>query len=476
MRKLAFAAIALIAIFTNATSIFGQSYPWSAQSTPAVTNRNATSTVPSISNPYQDEQRSQQAVPQAPSMQPKPFLASMRKQTEAAAQPSPPEAVGFELGNPPGQAPPNANGAYQNVVSEQNPELGVQSTAGQQPNYCCRGCTQHTCDLGCIKRIFGQTPGGFEIAGWGSFGYTNRNDIVFNDRKGTINAQQVYLYAQKEAERSCDWNLGFRTDLVYGLDAQKAQAFGNPPTGNPSAWDNSWDYGAFGWALPQAYVQFANCDWDVTVGKFFAPMGYEKFESPQNFFYSHSFAFRYMQPRTLSGIIGKKQVRDNATVHFGASVGWDSAFEMNDDGFVLLTGFSLQPNSCVNLSASSSYGDTGYRGTGSLNTGVAEFQLTENMQYVLAGNLLNLRDNNEFGFTQYLFRDISCCLGLGARLEWWKSDQIFPDTKSTWEFTMGANYRPKANFTFRPEVRWDWGAGAIDPGATIVGIDAVLLY
>ena len=472
MRKLAIATIALIAIFTNVANTFGQSYPWSAESTP--TNRDDQS-VPPAYNPYQGGQRLPQQVPQAPSMKPNPILASMRKQAEQPTQPSLADPQEFGINSAPPQAP-SANGAYQSVVDEQNPALMVDSAAGELPNYCCRNCSRHTCELGCIKRVFGQTPGGLEVAGWGSFGYHNRNNIVFNDRKGTINAQQVYLYAQKQAERTADWNLGFRTDLVYGLDAQKTQAFGNPETGAPTAWDNSWDYGAFGWALPQAYVQFANCDWDVKVGKFFAPMGYEKFQSPQNFFYSHSYAFRYMQPRTLSGVLGEKRVRDNATIHIGASVGWDSAFQMNNDGFVILTGFNLQPNSNVNFSASSSYGDTGYRGTGTLNTGVAQLQLTENVQYVLAGNVLNLRDNNEFGFTQYLFRDISCCFGLGARLEWWKSDQIFPDTKSTWEFTMGANYRPKANITFRPEVRWDWGAGAIDPGAAIVGIDAVILY
>ncbi len=61
MRKLAIATIALIAIFTNVANTFGQSYPWSAESTP--TNRDDQS-VPPAYNPYQGGQRLPQQVPQ----------------------------------------------------------------------------------------------------------------------------------------------------------------------------------------------------------------------------------------------------------------------------------------------------------------------------------------------------------------------------------------------------------------------------
>ncbi len=35
--------------------------------------------------------------------------------------------------------------------------------------------------------------------------------------------------------------------MLYGVDAQKTQAFGN----NNGSWDNSFDHGVYGWAIPQ---------------------------------------------------------------------------------------------------------------------------------------------------------------------------------------------------------------------------------
>ena len=111
-----------------------------------------------------------------------------------------------------------------------------------------------------------------------------------------------------------------------------------------------------------------------------------------------------------------------------------------------------------------------------MSSTVAELQLTENVEYVLQADILNLGTNQEFGIVQYLFRDLNPCLALGARLEWWKSDAFFTSSRSTYNFTMGANYRKSANLTLRPEVRFDWGAAAIDPGQAIIGIDAVMTF
>lgn len=474
MRKFAIATIALIAIITNANCSFGQSYPWSADSTPSNygVQSNQVPQQPSTAYDLSQSSNRMQRVPQAPSMTPNPLLASSRKQ-EGENQPSLSDVQEFSYENAPGQAPDDA---YQSVFDSQNPGLAVQSTAGVEPNYCCRDCSRHRCDLGCVKRIFGSTPGGLKVGGWGSFGYHNRDTILFNDRSGTVNPHQVWLYAEKEAARQGNWGFGFRFDTLYGIDAQNTQAIGNRPTGSPDSWDNDFDYGDFGWAMPQAYVQMANDRWDVKVGKFFSPAGYERVQAPENFFYSHTYTFNFSQPFTLTGVVGETQVSPNRTFLVGVTSGWDTGFNQNNDGFTLITGTRHRFNENAQVYFGGSLGDTGYRGTGQMFSGVADLRLTENVRYVGQLNSLNLQDNQEFGFVNYLFRDISCCFGLGARLEWWKSDQLFNDTKSTWEFTMGANYKPNANIVFRPEVRWDWGAAAIDPGATIAGFDIVMLY
>lgn len=471
MSKLVTVLLASAVAASTAGVVQAQSYPWEVNSSqPSSTTQGLT--VQQTATP------SSGPVPVAPSMKSNPIFGATK--TQDASQPAVSEAADYDFNNapaPPAYAP--GEEPYQSVVDQNAPQLSVQSnaaTAADQPNYCGRDC-RRKCDLGCIKRLFGTAPSGLEVGGWASFGYHNRDNIIFNDRRGTLNPHQVWLYAEQAAERNAGWDIGYRFDGLYGIDAQNTQAFGNRPTGNPDHWDNGWDNGEFGFALPQAYLQFANECWDVKAGKFFSPFGYEVVAAPDNFFYSHNYIFNFTEPFTMTGILGERQISQNRSLILGVTTGWDTGFNQNQDGLNLITGMRFSPNENVNLAVTSSLGDTGYRGTGRMTSGVADLQLTENVNYVIQGNYLDLQDNQEFGIVNYLFREVNCCLALGARLEWWKSDQIFGgDTRSTYEFTMGANYRANANIRLRPEVRWDWGAAAIEPGQAIVGIDAIVLF
>lgn len=79
------------------------------------------------------------------------------------------------------------------------------------------------------------------------------------------------------------------------------------------------------------------------------------------------------------------------------------------------------------------------------------------------------------------------CLALGARMEWWKGDNVtsyvpFNSTAptsgsfSSYEATVGANIRPgTTNLVFRPEVRFDWSP-ALDYNEQTFGIDMILTY
>lgn len=330
------------------------------------------------------------------------------------------------------------------------------------------------CNLGCERKIFGSTPNGFAIGGWNQTGYHSAPTLGFNDRPDQWNVHQQWFYAEKRPVNCTGW--GFRTDMMYGIDAQNIQAFGNPVTGAPDGWDNSWDYGSYGWALPQAYVSYQNCDTYVKMGKFFSPFGFESIASPQNFFYSRSYARNFIEPFSMTGALVERQVSDQQSILAGASAGWDTGFDQNSSGFTGIIGARTQFGDNVSLASTASLGNTGYRGEGWMNSHVLQVQLSKKVRYVLQGDMLNLGTNQEFAIVNYLFREFNPCLKAGTRLEWWKSDQIFPDTRSTWSLTNGLNFRPHANVTIRPESRMDWGAAAIDPGKLIFGVDAIITF
>jgi hypothetical protein len=363
---------------------------------------------------------------------------------------------------------PAAPGATSGIKNQ--PGLAVNDMGDPPPE----SSTANWCNLGCERKLFGTSPNGFSMGGWTQAGVHSENSLGFNNRQDDLNLHQQWFYAEKQPLCGTGW--GFRTDLLYGIDAQNLQAFGNPVTGAPTGWDNSWDYGSYGWALPQAYLSYRDCCWNVKLGKFFSPFGFESVASPQNFFYSRSFARTFIEPYTVSGILGERKISNQRSLLLGATAGWETGFDQNNSGFNLLVGQRSCLGQNVSLSSTASLGNTGYRGEGWLNSQVLQVCLSKKTRYVLQGDFLNLGTNQEFAIVNYLFHDFNPCLKAGTRLEWWKSDQIFPDTRSTWSLTNGLNFRPHANVIIRPETRLDWGAAAIDPGRLIVGVDAILTF
>ena len=106
----------------------------------------------------------------------------------------------------------------------------------------------------------------WDIGGWAQLGYhsdttrlsTSPGDLgSFNDVPNGVRLQQAWVYAEKKANaRGCCADWGMRADILYGTDAQKTQAFGNPP----NSWDFGWNNGSYGWAIPQLYGEVAYGD------------------------------------------------------------------------------------------------------------------------------------------------------------------------------------------------------------------------
>ena len=350
------------------------------------------------------------------------------------------------------------------------------------------GCSLGLCDLGpsccCIGEpweLFGESCCGINVGGWLQMGYhSNETPLsfdrgdggAFNDVSGSLNAQQAWLYFEKSANSDCcgcDW--GFRFDVVYGTDAQKTQAFGN---GDADSWDNDWDHGVYGLAIPQLYGEIACGDLTIKAGHFFTSVGYEVIPATGNFFYSHSLTMFNAEPFTHTGVLATYSASDQLTLSGGWVAGWDTGFDSTDAGSMFLGGFSYS-NCCdtTTLTYITTFGDTGERGDDAYSHSlVLDVTLSDNLNYVLQSDYVSIDGTGEelFGVNQYLFYTCSDCLKYGLRYEWleWDDDDLY-------EAAIGINYRKCANLVIRPEVRWDWMDDGYDDETTFA-VDAILHY
>lgn len=326
------------------------------------------------------------------------------------------------------------------------------------------------------------------IGGWVQGGYHSGSDDLFNDRPDRFNWHQAWLWIENEADGEKGFDLGYRADIVYGIDGPDTQAFGNPP----GTWDfqNGFDHGAYGWAIPQAYGSAAVGDLGVKVGHFYTPVGYEVVPAPGNFFYSHALTMYNSEPFTHTGVLATYSVCEHLEVYAGWTLGWDTGFEQLDGGSNWLGGFAVSLTEKLRMTYLSTAGDLGWRGEGYSQSLVFDWTISDKWHYVLQSDLvatngfIGLTDdrqnvfipgemNDQVGINQYLFYTISPKLAAGVRAEWWKSDGV-----SFNEVTYGLNIKPHPNFVMRPEIRHQWcPTDALDfEDNTVFGIDGYVTF
>jgi len=345
-----------------------------------------------------------------------------------------------------------------------------------------------------------------DVGGWWQNGYYTRNSSQLDGSLGygsfnnhldeRYRAQQIWFYSESVADGSEGFDAGYRVDFMYGQDANDTQSFGN----NPGRWDfqNGWDRGNYGFALPQLYGEVAYGDLSVKVGHFFTLVGYEVVTAPDNFFFSHSFTMYNSEPFTHTGAIATYQAVDNLTVYGGWTAGWDTGFDRNSDGDAskgsnFLGGFSYQLTDDMTFTYINTVGDFGVRGEGYSHSIVLDTQVTDKLKYVFQSDYVNTNTRGDYqvGVNQYLFYDISDKLATGIRAEWWKTGTV-PETvgmtgnASFYEMTYGVNWKPTANMTVRPEVRYQWSpfvnrnaaAAPLQPffPKAIFGVDAIWTF
>jgi hypothetical protein len=332
----------------------------------------------------------------------------------------------------------------------------------------------------------------WEVGGWTELGFTDNNiplsqayndGLSFNDVPDHLHLNQQWIYAGKKADGSCGLDFGARVDMVYGTDAQKTQAHGNPNSSirNFGNYDNSLDHGEYGWAIPQLYAEIAYYDWSVKVGHFFGLFGYETVAAPRNFFYSHSYSMtpRFGMPLTHTGILATYTGFENLNLYGGWTLGWDTGFDQLNSGNNFLGGFNYAITSWAQVSYYLTYGNFGFLDGGDNNSYqhivMLNLALTDRLTYVLQNDVVSTSNPGVSEFdtcsvNNYLIYRWSDLLAFGGRMEWWKADGV-----SFYEATGGVNIYLTENLVFRPEVRQDWAPG-IGLDEDTAAIDVILMY
>ena len=358
-------------------------------------------------------------------------------------------------------------------------------------------CGAGSCDAGgCDSLCGGDEPWklfqnpilGFNVGGWTQLGYHSYNNTLFNQHAHNVNLHQAWLYAEKVADGSCGLDFGARLDYIYGVDAQDTQAFGIAN----NHWDNSWDNGIYGHALPQAYLEAAYGDVSVKVGHFFTLIGYEVVGATGNFFYSHSYTMYNSEPFTHTGVLAQYSASDNLTVYGGYVLGWDSGFEDNGDAF--LGGYSYDLSDDTNFTNQfviGRFGEGANNEVGWMTSSILSTKLNDSASYVFWVDLLDTdgtgraRERQTFDVNQYLLFNLSDKLVWGNRFEWYNIDKgvygVTDGRSDVYAYTSGLNYAASSNLLFRPEVRWDWDKDGVvgnELGAsqTTMGMDMILTF
>ncbi|MBI4023952.1 MAG: outer membrane beta-barrel protein [Verrucomicrobia bacterium] len=139
---------------------------------------------------------------------------------------------------------------------------------------------------------------------------------VFDSQFDSFNLNAVKLTIQKDKDTS-KFPAGFRLDTIFGEDARVIKGGSN--IGGSTADDSEF-------AIEQAYINLGvpiGNGIDVKFGKMVTLLGFEVLESPANWQFSRSDAFR-LAPMTQTGATFGYQWNDMFTTTVGLINGWDS--------------------------------------------------------------------------------------------------------------------------------------------------------
>jgi hypothetical protein len=314
---------------------------------------------------------------------------------------------------------------------------------------------------------------GWILGGHTQIGYMSDPDGAFTGNGPFVNQKeydrlvlnQQYFQFGKVADGSQGLGLGGRADLMYGVDGNEGQSFGNV---DPGHYDylNGWDHGIYEWALPQLYGEVAVGDLAVKIGHFYTIIGYEVVPSSGQFFYSRQLTFWNSEPFTHTGALASYSAGENLTINGGWTFGMDSGFYQFGSANAFLGGFTYALSDSTSFVYAMTGGNLGWRGNGAINSMIISQQWTDRLSSVHQFDILStdLRQANGLpadfadpasltardstGLINYLFYDINDVFKAGLRYEWYRADSVSYHT-----VTYGLNILTGANLRFRPEIR-----------------------
>jgi hypothetical protein len=332
-------------------------------------------------------------------------------------------------------------------------------------------------------------------------GATNSNRI-FDTRDSSFHLHALEFDFEKLAP--ADGGVGFRADLVYGLDPFVT---------------NSAGFVADEFGLQQAYAEInvpinggsiLGDNVNIQVGKFVTLAGNEVIESMNNMNFSRSFAFGLTIPFTHSGIRTNWSVMDGKVdLSLGVNNGWDNVTDNNTQKTLEL-GVGFEPVDGLSYYGTVYYGgeqagDDGQRRF--LNTNVLTWETPiENLTSVvefnvgnerkvpgLEGRATSLTDATWWSTNLYLKYDINEKTYVAWRGEWFIDDDRFRTGAGTqgareyWGSTWTVDYRPWEDLITRFEIRWDkadarafdtsvGAANATESSQTTLGAEVIYMF
>lgn len=314
--------------------------------------------------------------------------------------------------------------------------------------------------------------------------------VTTNDRHSEYMLNQFWLFFDRPTQtdgEGFDW--GGRVDVVYGEDWRYGQNVGLEDRINSP---NNF----YGLVLPQFYLEVAYNDLTVKMGHFATFTSLELIPAPANFFYSRSYLMAgYLDPLLVTGLQADYKLNNGWTLVGGFNRGWMLFENPFGDTLNFLGGLRwASEDKRTSVSTMVSTGPTmtftGYRDVTSVFF-VVSHQFTDRFwsgtQITVGGepggSAITPGDNDAwYGFEEMFTYKLNPKWSTGLRYEWVQNNEgsrvagignIIGSNRgwtgkpgyagSFSELSLGLNYRPHPNFNLRPEVRWDWYNGPVNP-------------
>ena len=325
----------------------------------------------------------------------------------------------------------------------------------------------------------------------GTFGDINL-DRLFDFEANELLLNQINLTVERPVQLSGEqWDVGFRTEVIYGADARWLQANGLNFYGTALRTNTGFQLQPDPenqFALFQAYVDVGVPVGEglrLRVGKFASFFG-GTVDPNLNTFYSRSLLFSTTHPLALTGVLATYSPTERLTFDVGFSRGWEQALEDNNDAIDVLArvGYILNDRTGLTLAAitgpEQDDNNSDYR---TLVEATMIHRASDRLRVVLTGSYgheahfeeefidpdgfpaeVDLRDARWYAVAGYTNYEIQEGLMFNARLEFLRDEKGFAtgEAGNVLSGTLGltvvpfVNDRVWNNFKVRPEVRLDW--------------------